>query len=387
VVVWLLAGGVVGAEETLPRNLPAAMLVQRRWEPLSLSLAAFGQLKLTADSISWASSSSDYRVIELRDDGAALLRLTAQRLPSFNGTTYRYVRLQAVDEDKHLVVSLYKEGDDTSADAALSATYFKPKPVVVIPKRGLAGWTGGTAATASAWYYNWWIGPDNKAGPRAQFVPMVKHAKEVTDHNLENILRLKESQGVTCLLGFNEPERKSQGDITVAEAVRLWPRLMATGLRLGSPAPSADADGMRWLDQFMAQADRNQLRVDFIALHWYQDTAAPTAPDNFVHWLQGIYRRYHRPIWITEFAGINWDRSHPRITSELNQRFMATLLPELERMDIVERYAWFSAGGEASLFADTKTWTLTPLGETYRSIGGLPRGEGAQGDERAAEAP
>ena len=65
---------------------------------------------------------------------------------------------------------------------------------------------------------------------------------------------------------------------------------------------------------------------------------------------------------------------------------MLKLLPMLEQSQIVERYSWFSADGESELFADTNTWKLTPLGETYRNIGGAGRRDREQGD-RLATAP
>ncbi len=46
---------------------------------------------------------------------------------------------------------------------------------------------------------------------------------------------------VPVLLGFNEPDMSSQSNMTVSDALRLWPRLMATGMRLGSPAVAANA--------------------------------------------------------------------------------------------------------------------------------------------------
>ena len=38
------------------------------------------------------------------------------------------------------------------------------------------------------------------------------------------------------LLGFNEPDQGGQANMTVAQALSLWPQLMATGMTLGSPA-------------------------------------------------------------------------------------------------------------------------------------------------------
>ena len=56
-------------------------------------------------------------------------------------------------------------------------------------------------------------------------------------------------QGMTRLLTL---ERTS----VVQQAVAAWPTLMASGLRLGSPAVSIAQDGTRrdsWLGQFMQQ--------------------------------------------------------------------------------------------------------------------------------------
>lgn len=42
--------------------------------------------------------------------------------------------------------------------------------------------------------------------------------------------------------------------MSVAQAISLWPQLEAVGLRLGSPAVSANApDPSGWLAQFMSQ--------------------------------------------------------------------------------------------------------------------------------------
>ncbi len=53
------------------------------------------------------------------------------------------------------------------------------------------------------------------------------------------------------LLGFNEPDNAGQSNMTVSQALSLWPRLMATKMTLGSPAvASGAATKGGWLDQF-----------------------------------------------------------------------------------------------------------------------------------------
>ena len=219
-------------------------------------------------------------------------------------------------------------------------------------KKGLAGWSGEHRAKVGAvWYYNWGPKPDGNAGA-AEFVPMVKGP------NFE--WQLAEARKITGpgknLLGFNEPERASQGNLTVERAIELWPKLMETGARLGSPATSSDGAGMAWLERFMAEVEKRKLRVDFIAVHWYR-SADPAA---FEDWLKELDRKYRRPVWITEFNG--W-----KVGEREHERFMKGAVRALERLSFVERYAYFtwSPGQPGSLFkADL---SLSKVGEIYRA--------------------
>jgi hypothetical protein len=85
-------------------------------------------------------------------------------------------------------------------------------------------------------------------------------------------------------------------------AVSLWPQLQATGLPLGSPAvASGAATPGSWLDQFMSAAQSGNLRVDFIALHWFGTTFdAATAVSQLQQYISDVYGRYQRPIWLTQ---------------------------------------------------------------------------------------
>jgi hypothetical protein len=84
--------------------------------------------------------------------------------------------------------------------------------------------------------------------------------------------------------------------------VSLWPQLQATGLPLGSPAvASGAATPGSWLDQFMSAVQSGNLRVDFIALHWFGATFdAATAVSQLQQYISDVYSRYQRPIWLTQ---------------------------------------------------------------------------------------
>lgn len=224
------------------------------------------------------------------------------------------------------------------------------------------------------WYYNWTPSPDDRAEEiRAEFVPMVWNGRDATEKNLA---RLKKA-GFHTLLTFNEPDGKEQANMTVEQALALWPRLLRTGLRLGSPAPASVTKSKDWLGKFMAGADARGYRVDFICLHWYGDITAPDAVDRLKNFLETQWRRYQRPIWLTEFSGCTgyWiDFENPPVTAAKNAAFIRKALPMLESLPYLERYAWFELKWTEAPWADValvnpKTGKLTPAGRAYRAGG------------------
>lgn len=219
------------------------------------------------------------------------------------------------------------------------------------PKKGWCGGADVAAELKANWYYNW--GPDGRSKGDLEFVPMVKGRQHVNPGTLAKI----KSSGAKVLLGFNEPERKDQGNLSVADALTLWPQLEATGLRLGSPAPSSDAGGMAWLDQFMEGVKKKKLRVDFIAVHWYRSSNA----GEFDSWLDSLYKKWRRPIWVTEFNAFysGGDRD----------KFAEQAFKILERHNKVERYSYFTCptGQPGSLWKSAEGGKeLTDLGKTYQ---------------------
>ncbi|MCS6625704.1 glycoside hydrolase family protein [Roseibacterium beibuensis] len=115
----------------------------------------------------------------------------------------------------------------------------------------------------------------------------------------------------------------------------------ATGLRLGSPATTREGTLGRgsWQSRFMAEVERRGLRVDFMAVH-YDSTKGSV--DAFRNWLVQVYNTYRRPIWVTEFAHIDWSRPS-RATYEANAAFAHGAIRMMETLPFVERHAWFAA--------------------------------------------
>lgn len=202
------------------------------------------------------------------------------------------------------------------------------------------GATEALGDVGAGWFYTWATDTQGITAPEgSEFVPMIWGADSV---NQEQLDQAKESG--TTLLGFNEPDMSGQANMPVDQALSLWPQLEATGMRLGAPAVShgADQEG-GWLDQFMAGAADRGNRVDFIPLHWYGSDFSPAAVDHLRGYLEAVHDRYQKPIWLTEYALIDFSSGSPRYPSpEEQERFVRDAKAMLEELPFVERYAWFT---------------------------------------------
>jgi len=221
-------------------------------------------------------------------------------------------------------------------------------------------WKDSTAADKMKslnldWYYTW--SPNQIKGLDIPFVPMIWSPKQ-----LGTLLTLK---GDT-ILGFNEPDRSDQSNVSVADAVRLWPQLIRTGKRIGSCATASNPTTPGWQQDFMTQTN---VGVDFITVHWY----APPNAHSLLAELQTLYEEYKKPIWITEFAVADWKNMTGGFANDKVIEFMKDVLPVLDELPYVEKYAWKTRSpsdanmGTSALFNDDGS--LTDLGKVYAAHG------------------
>jgi RNA polymerase sigma factor (sigma-70 family) len=241
-------------------------------------------------------------------------------------------------------------------------------------KKGVSAWAfagvgRALAESGASWYYTWSSGHAGITSPRgAAFVPMIWGAGSVTAAALSQVTR----EG-HVLLGFNEPDLSGQSNMSVAQALALWPRLMATGMRLGSPAVAAGAATPGgWLDRFMQGAAARRYRVDFIAVHWYgADFATGPAVSQLESYLRAIYARYRLPIWLTEFALARFGGSASFPAPRVQAAFLTAATSMLERLRYVQRYAWFAlpatpGDGSAGLFLPGPV--ATRVGRAFEAV-------------------
>ncbi|MFJ8964532.1 glycoside hydrolase family protein [Lentzea sp. NPDC102401] len=222
----------------------------------------------------------------------------------------------------------------------------------------------GAAMTAldARWYYTW---ASDRRGiqSNAEFVPMIWGAAGVTDAELT-----KAKANGRQLLGFNEPDMAGQANTTVERALDLWPRLQNTGLRLGAPGVAFGGDvAGGWLDRFMAGAKARNLRVDFIPLHWYGQDFSSAATGHLESYLRNVHNRYKKPIWLTEYALIDWRSGRAVYPSQQQQTaFITASTRMLDGLSFVERYSWFTLSTKTSPTGLSTGTALTAAGQAYR---------------------
>ncbi len=247
------------------------------------------------------------------------------------------------------------------------------EPVAASVKKGVSTWNfdGVTKALGdvrAGWYYNWASTPEGIAAPQnVEFVPMVWGEKSMDQANLD-----KAKANGKVLLGFNEPDFPEQANMSPERALDLWPRLQATGLRLGAPSVghSGDKEGA-WLDRFMTGAAQRGLRVDFIPIHWYGQDFSAAAVGHLKNYVEAVHARYGKPVWLTEYALIDFSGGSPRYPSQQElAAFARGSSAMLESLPYVERYAWFALPADkpgTGLY--TPGGTPNQAGEAYRDAG------------------
>jgi len=255
-------------------------------------------------------------------------------------------------------------------DSAVGGAPHPKKGIGLSTKKHKDDWQAMVKVSGASWHYSWGDTLPGKEPAGVEFVPMIWECRRTNAAffaRIKDLTAAKSAHTRKYLLGFNEPDHQEQARMTVSQALEAWPYLMQTGLKLGSPVMASSRD---WMQEFMNQAATNKYRVDFICVHLY---GGPNAA-SFTNRLEEIHKAYGKPIWITEFGVADWKAKSVKennYTAEQALRFMKELLPKLDALDYVERYAWFPADeddkstGISALFKTDGS--LNALGQCYAS--------------------
>lgn len=244
-----------------------------------------------------------------------------------------------------------------------------------ISKKGI-GWGTlfRTQDMGLSWYYHWSTDPALGADEDLQFVPMI------WGNWGDTWLSDKSNKKYKQVLAFNEPDFQEQSNVSVSDALIAMKAYKKSGLRVGSPCTAVPAYWSRdWFWKFMNGVEKQNLKIDFIALHCYLESGDPQA---FLDMIDATWKKWHKPIWITEFGVAEWQKGKwnnwTEGSNEKVYKFMKTVLPELDKRSYVERYAWFPFdpndewGGSSGIF-DYETGKLNKLGKLYKKLG-MPKG-------------
>lgn len=283
-------------------------------------------------------------------------------------TTYDYYTTKVQKFTAYIQVELINGGNQKSK----SITFF-------VTKKGLAvnsnmGKNLDPLSMNMGWYYTWSpsspFAYQDKNYKYIEFVPMIWGMSN-EDTNLEIVQRGNHMY----LLGYNEPDFADQSNIPYETAAEHWPKFQGKSRYLGSPVPALSPtwENGPWLNNFMKTIDQNT--VDFIALHcYYGQYGGFGAAETFLKdVVDGTYKLFGKPIWITEFAVSGWGYSNVEKRKEVDD-FLRGCIKGLNERDFVERYSWFSFNTDNENDGASALWTestgqLTSLGETYVSFG------------------
>lgn len=235
----------------------------------------------------------------------------------------------------------------------------------------------------TSWRYQW--NHTEMSTVNWEFAPMSwGHGTANDDQDIVNFANL---YNTTHLMSFNEPDDcDSQSGqwgtpklCTIDEAVRLHKNLTKTGMRIVSPGGREEAP-FGWLKQFHEKATAQDIRIDVIAVHWYDWGSSPTSNtnptaqqvfDRFRAYLTRVHNLYGLPIWITEF------NANPARSQAINAGFLELAMPYLESLDYIERYCWFAFNSGTHFYgwddASNKELnkTLSLVGTVYKNINNI----------------
>jgi Glycosyl hydrolase catalytic core len=301
---------------------------------------------------------------------------------------------KAWEEEKYEILSNYNSSmqSDVQLDDSLSGWSLNckpktkyplhPKPKLIQGKKGIGINLNNDQNIVKLidlnvyWNYGWSTNRIENHPRSSDFAPMLWGGMENRSMFRKYIdasnLRTNIAKGlVPYVLGFNEPDSEGQANLSVKQAIDQWPVLHNLNVPLVSP--SCVNPGSEWMIDFMSNATKNCLRVDYLGVHWY----GGTNPKSFKRVIMRYWNLHKMPIIITEFAPADWGTDGVTMTQNRHSpaevlSFMKVVLPWLERQKFIYGYAWFPFrdtsphGWSSALYYSNGT--ITAAGRYYKSV-------------------
>jgi hypothetical protein len=270
-----------------------------------------------------------------------------------------------IAQDNNLEINL-------PADLQQTISFIRVSPWYPVGKKGSLGdvkWTSYDNYNTT-WYYNWGLAATDDS-TEVEFVPM-SWSKSDDRTSLEKMEAIGKNMAFNHHMAFNEPDNSSQSNLTVEQALDAYPKLLASGLRLGAPGVenvqySTSSDSFNddaWIKEFMDGCVARGYRVDFIPAHDYVRRSKST----FIERFKALHDRYNLPIWVTEYNYGNPNMGSANLTVEQGYANIKGLTEALEETDFVERYNWYYFFGADSGIGGMTNGSLNITGQFYRDL-------------------
>lgn len=276
----------------------------------------------------------------------------------------------------------FKLGALLFACAATVASAYEA-PVIQSWKRGLCA-NKLSAADFKAlqpgvsWWYNWFHNDNGMtpSGATMQFEPMIWNMGADRIEGARSYLGSHPKPRV--LLVLNEPNLRGQGNIAPKEASEKWTAIVALAksynipvvgpnMAIGAPANEV----VKGFDPIQGKERNLSYMIDWLEAFFHY--AGPSASQGIglhaygnigeLKWAVGeMYKKYHKPVWVTEFAEWNAQGNYGEAD------YMIQAVDFLERSPEVAGYAWFKerlTGGAKKMSLLGEDGKLTKLGELY----------------------
>ncbi|KAG8940211.1 hypothetical protein FRC03_005674 [Tulasnella sp. 419] len=189
--------------------------------------------------------------------------------------------------------------------------------------------------SAISWSYSWSPWDPNPSGSGIDFCPMMWGAKQEEDW----WKTFEKNKKAKCVLGMNEPDRHDQGAIDPYAAAALWKRTvekLPSSARRVSPAPAGGEEGFAWLHNFIKACDGCQ--IDAIGAHIYT-----TDIEAFKTYLTRVHNEYGRPVWVTEWACMNFAKGQGSCTRDQAFAFNGAAIDWMNSQWWIEKFAAFGS--------------------------------------------
>lgn len=236
-----------------------------------------------------------------------------------------------------------------------------------------------TLSKGISWFYNWGKKPNetiiSNFDNYVTFIPMAWSGVDTVTMKEFYVAH----PNIGYILGFNEPNFKSQANLTPTQAAEKWKLIERIAelynLKIVSPAVNyAPANGavsengivytdpVQYLDDFFKACP--DCKVDYIAVHCYMNN--PAALESYIN----RFKKYNKPIWLTEFCAYEKNKG---LTPEKQMDYMVNAITYLENDPDIYRYSWFTGRNKSgenefpynSLLKTGINGMLTELGNIY----------------------